>query len=171
MIEKNFEQYRFQNKVVLGLGSNKSLYFKGETLEPIEILKQACLHLSKLFLPQTFVQSSVYKTKAMYYENQDDFYNMVVLGDYEGEPENLLKETQKIEAIFGRNRSKEIPNGPRSLDIDIELFYDRIIKTVSLTIPHPKMKERAFVLRPLLEISPESADPISGQFFRELCIF
>lgn len=162
---------KLQGKVVLGLGSNRSFLLDNEILEPLEILKRACLAISKLFRPNSFVQSSVIKTKAMYYENQDDFYNMIVLGDYDEEPEELLKKTQEIEAFFGRDRTKEIPNGPRSLDIDIELFYDRILNTPFLTIPHPRIKERDFVLRPLLEIFPDSADPISGQLFKELHTF
>ena len=73
-------------------------------------------------------------------------------------PENLLKTTQKIEAEFGRDRSKEIRFGPRPLDIDIELFGNDKTDTPNLQIPHPRVKERAFVLVPAIEILDESSD-------------
>ena len=104
----------------------------------------------------------------MYYENQDDFLNMVVCGMYEGEPCELLDKIHRIEANFGRNRQNEIRNGPRTLDIDIELFGKRIINTENLVIPHKKITERQFVLLPLLEILPECAEPISGDLFKDI---
>lgn len=159
--------WRRSQSVVLGLGSNRSFAFEGKNLDPLEILERACQALSHVFQPEHFFYSSVYKTKAMYYENQADFYNMVVIGDYAGDPQSLLKKTQEIERLLGRDRTREIPKGPRSLDIDIVLFYDEIVQSPLLEIPHPRIKERAFVLLPLLELLPESADPISGQLFKE----
>ena len=73
-------------------------------------------------------------------------------------PEELLKITQKIEGEFGRDRSKEIRFGPRSLDIDIELFGNEKIESPELLIPHPRIKERTFVLLPALEILDQSSD-------------
>ena len=67
-------------------------------------------------------------------------------------PHDLLAEIHKIEAKYGRNRKKELRFGPRPLDIDIELFGDMEIDDEALTIPHPRMRERAFVLVPFLEI-------------------
>jgi 2-amino-4-hydroxy-6-hydroxymethyldihydropteridine diphosphokinase len=103
----------------------------------------------------------------MYYENQQDFYNMVVCGFYQNSPEELLKQVNQIEATFGRNREKEIFKGPRTLDIDIELFGNQIVKTENLEIPHKNLKERQFVLIPLLEIFPKYAEPISGAFYSD----
>ena len=68
---------------------------------------------------------------------------------------------------FGRNRAKEIFKGPRTLDIDIELFGNQIVKTENLEIPHKNLKERQFVLIPLLEIFPKYAEPISGAFYSD----
>ena len=141
-------------RVLLGLGSNKG--FQNQT--PLELLSCACLELRRILNEPVF--SSVYRTKAMYVENQDDFYNMTAVGFVADEtsPEKLLKTTQKIEAEFGRDRSKEIRFGPRSLDIDIELFGDEKIDTPDLQIPHPRVKERAFVLVPAIEILDQSSD-------------
>ena len=78
--------------VVLGLGSNSILKREDKEFSPVEILKFACLELEKILEPKTAKFSSIYKTKAMYYENQQDFYNMVVCGYYQNSPEELLKQ-------------------------------------------------------------------------------
>lgn len=151
--------------VALGLGSNRS--FDG--LSCMQILQGAVSELKKLLTGLEF--SGVYKTRAMYYEDQDDFYNMAVLGyaaddvaDDDG-TFKLLDAIHKIEARFGRDRSKEIRNGPRSLDIDIELYGDKTINAENLTVPHPRLKERAFVLVPLVEILAKDADNIKWKGF------
>lgn len=133
-------------EVFLGLGSNKS--FAG--LCPCEILRSACRELSSFVLGLR--TSSVYKTGAMYFENQDDFLNMVACGMYEGSAQDLLEKTGHVESKFGRDREHERRNGPRTLDIDIELFGEQTIKSASLTIPHERLFERRFVLEPLLEL-------------------
>ena len=153
--------------VVLGLGSNSVLKQDKKEFSPVEILTFACSELEKILEPKTAKFSSIYKTKAMYYENQQDFYNMVVCGYYQNSPEELLKQVNQIEAKFGRNREKEIFKGPRTLDIDIELFGNKIVKTENLEIPHKNLKERQFVLIPLLEIFPKYAEPISGAFYSD----
>ena len=141
-------------RVLLGLGSNKSFQNKA----PLELLRCACTELSRILKEPVF--SSVYRTKAMYVEDQDDFYNMTVLGYVDDilSPFELLSYIHEIEAKYGRNREEEIRFGPRSLDIDIELFGDDVINTPDLQIPHIRIKERAFVLIPALEILPESTD-------------
>lgn len=141
-------------RVLLGLGSNKSFQNKA----PLELLGCACTELSRILKEPVF--SSVYRTKAMYVEDQDDFYNMAVLGYVDDilSPFELLSYIHEIEAKYGRNREEEIRFGPRSLDIDIELFGDDVINTPDLQIPHIRIKERAFVLIPALEILPESTD-------------
>lgn len=147
------------NCVVLGLGSNRS--FNG--LNPVELLVKAVSELNKLI--KNLVISSVYCTKPMYVENQEDFYNLVVLGTVSDEfsPHGLLQRIHEIEASLGRDRSKEVRFGPRSIDIDIEFFGDFEINTADLEIPHPRLLERAFVLQPLLEILPETSDKLKGE--------
>lgn len=141
-------------RVLLGLGSNRA--FNDKT--PLEILSCAQQELTRHLVDPSF--SSVYKTKAMYVEDQEDFYNMAALGYVadDSDPFLFLKTINQIEAKYGRDRSKEIRFGPRSLDIDIELFGDESINHPQLQIPHPRMQERAFVLIPALEILTNSAD-------------
>lgn len=150
--------------VVLGIGSNR----EWNKMSSLQLMENACCQL-KVFLSD-FKMSSVYKTKPMYYENQDDFYNMVVLGGVSEDisPQILLEKIHKIEESLGRNRSKEIRNGPRSIDIDIEFFGTMIVNEQDLQIPHPKLKERAFVLVPLLEILDENADFIKRGYLLDL---
>ncbi len=138
--------------VLLGLGSNRS--FNGK--EPVSLLKEACLSLRTILKDIRF--SSIYKSAAMYYLNQEDFYNMAVTGKYEGSAFELLDDIHKIEETYGRDRKKEIRNGPRPIDIDIELFGSMKINSPSLIIPHERMLERAFVLMPAIEILEENAD-------------
>jgi 2-amino-4-hydroxy-6-hydroxymethyldihydropteridine diphosphokinase len=140
--------------VYLGLGSNRALLATENVdkkgLSCIEVLEAACKSLSSVLTKITC--SSVYETKAMYVENQNNFYNMVVSGYFTGTAEELLIETQRIETCYGRNRNLEYRNGPRTLDIDIEYFGQELINTPSLIIPHERILERAFVLIPLLEL-------------------
>ncbi|MCI5523295.1 MAG: 2-amino-4-hydroxy-6-hydroxymethyldihydropteridine diphosphokinase [Treponema sp.] len=138
--------------VVLGLGSNKS--FNGKT--PLENLSLACTTLSG-FIGNLTV-SSVYVTGAMYYENQDDFYNAVAAGWYEGSPLSLLEKIHLAESQLGRDRSNEFRNGPRSIDIDIEVFGRENINLPELIVPHERLLERAFVLVPFLEVLKLNAD-------------
>lgn len=146
-------------RVLFGLGSNKS--FDNKT--PLQLLESACVNLSRYLVKPSF--SSVYKTKAMYVENQNDFFNMCVLGFVADDLSafDLLKITQKIEKEHGRNREKEIRFGSRSLDIDIELFGEEKINHPILQIPHPRVLERMFVLIPSIEVLKDSAD----EFIRE----
>ncbi len=143
--------------VVLGLGSNRRL----DSLSCIDILVRAVSDLSSVLADLTC--SSVYKTRAMYVTDQDDFYNMCVAGRFDTSNDtagaySLLDKIHLIENRYGRNRAKEIRFGPRPLDIDIELFGLHNIDEDDLTVPHPRLEERAFVLVPLLEIFTESSD-------------
>ena len=106
--------------------------------------------------------SSVYKTPAMYVTDQEDFYNAAVVGYVADDTDafDFLKKINQIEAKYGRDRDREIRFGPRSLDIDIELFGDEHIDSPTLQIPHIRMEERAFVLIPSIEVLKYSADEI-----------
>ncbi|MCR5189422.1 MAG: 2-amino-4-hydroxy-6-hydroxymethyldihydropteridine diphosphokinase [Treponema sp.] len=143
-------------RVLLGLGSNKT--YEGHS--SLELLSFARKELALIMNNCSF--SSVYRTKAMYVEDQDDFYNMAALGYVEDStnPFEFLKKINEIEAKYGRDRDKEVRFGPRSLDIDIELFGDEKISDPVLQIPHIRIEERAFVLVPALEILNNSADEL-----------
>jgi len=112
------------------------------------------------------VVSSIYETEPVGFTDQPPFFNLVCWGKTWLDPENLLKYTKEIEAAVGRKPS--FRNGPRLIDVDI-LFYDDLhIEQEDLSIPHPRLRERAFVLIPLAEIAPGIIDPVSGKTAREL---
>lgn len=118
--------------------------------------------------------SSIYETEPIGYDEQDDFYNAVVLVESSLDPHEMLGACLGIEAGFGRIR--QIKNGPRILDIDLIFAEDKVIESENLTCPHPRYSERRFVLEPLLELFPNgeffgnnflrSAETIDGQFVR-----
>lgn len=145
--------------IVLGLGSNKSY----NNFSPLDLLKKAVNMLSEFISDLEY--SSVYKTAAMYHENQEDFYNMVVSGKFSGSPRDLLNKIHEVENKLGRNRESEFRNGPRSMDIDIELFSNFNVNEEDLIIPHERLYERAFVLVPLLEIFSKNAEERNKRLF------
>jgi 2-amino-4-hydroxy-6-hydroxymethyldihydropteridine diphosphokinase len=102
--------------------------------------------------------SSIYETEAWGYKEQPAFLNQALLIETSLEAEKLMEEILKIEMALGRKR--EIPLGPRIIDIDIIYFNNEIINTSNLTIPHPSMADRKFVLMPLTEIAPDYRHPI-----------
>ena len=103
-------------------------------------------------------QSSVYQTAAWGLEDQPAFLNQVLLLKTMLQPHQLLTEILQIEEQLGRKR--EIKYGPRLIDIDILLFDDKLIDTTGLTIPHPQMQNRRFVLEPLAEIAGAIIHPL-----------
>lgn len=94
------------------------------------------------------------------------FLNAVAALETTLDPFELLKILHDVENHFGRTRT--VHWGPRTLDLDLLLFDDRIIATPELTIPHPRMAERKFVLEPLAEIAPDAHDPLSHRTIAEL---
>lgn len=110
--------------------------------------------------------SSIYETEPVGYKEQPLFLNLVCRITTNLNPGGLLRLAKTIESKMGRIPS--FPNSPRLIDIDI-LFYDnKIIKTKDLTIPHPRLPDRAFVLVPLAEIAPELVHPELGKSITEL---
>lgn len=99
---------------------------------------------------------------------QRPFLNGVALLDTALPPEELLRELLKIEARRGRDRS--IKNGPRVLDLDLILHGRTICETRDLTLPHPRYRERGFVLEPAAAVAPDMVDPVTGKTIRELLI-
>jgi 2-amino-4-hydroxy-6-hydroxymethyldihydropteridine diphosphokinase len=110
--------------------------------------------------------SSFYRTAPVGYREQDWFLNCAARVETERSPQELLEFIQRIEAQLGRERT--IPNGPRTIDIDILLFDSVVIDTGGLTIPHPRMHERLFVLAPLCEIAAAVVHPVLGATIGDL---
>ena len=104
--------------------------------------------------------SSLYRTAPIGLKNQPDFINAAVALDTELDSHALLHQLFGIEQRFGRQRS--IPNAPRTLDLDLLLYDDAVSDDSTLTLPHPRMHERAFVLAPLAEIAPGLNSPGKG---------
>ena len=105
-------------------------------------------------------RSSLYRTAPVGHAAQPDFINAVAALDTALAARELLGELQAIEARQGRKRS--FPNAPRTLDLDLLLFGDATIREPGLSVPHPRMHERAFVLEPLVEIASHVQIPGRG---------
>ena len=110
-------------------------------------------------------RSSDYKTPPWGKTDQPAFINACIIIDTGLTPLGLLDEAHEVERAFGRDRHKEERWGPRSLDIDLLTYGEDTIDDPDLTLPHPRLFERAFVLVPLLEIAPNAI--IAGRSLRE----
>ena len=141
--------------IILGLGSNKG--------DSKAILAGAIGKLAS-FLTDVRI-SSLYITKPQEYLDQEDFHNMVIAGGYTDTPVSLLKTIQQIEKAYGRDPGNENPKRPRALHIYIPFFRRPQVRlsVPPLTVPHPAVHQRAFVLIPLLELYPNYTDPVTGE--------
>jgi len=106
-------------------------------------------------------RSSVYETEPVGIEDQPWYLNQVIRGTTRLTPGELLEACKGVERLFGREPTG-VRFGPRTLDVDVLLYGDRVIAEDRLTVPHPRMHERRFVLVPLLEIAHDLADPRDG---------
>lgn len=142
--------------VYLALGSNLG--------DRQENLRAAIASLS----PQMEVKakSHIYETPPWGYENQPKFYNQVIKAETYVPPEPLLKHLKRLEIALGRQAS--FPNGPRLIDLDLLFYDDLILSTSVLTLPHPRLHERGFVLLPLMDIAPGLVHPVLKKSIREL---
>lgn len=145
-------------RVFLGLGSNIG--------HRAANVKRACRLIDQIEGVRLVRTSSLIETKPVGHEDQPDFINGVVEIETTLPPRGLLTEIKRIEHEMGRVETFRY--GPRLIDIDILLFGDRIIDGPGLTIPHPRMHERLFVLGPLAEIAPEAVHPVLRKTILEL---
>lgn len=143
--------------VYLGLGSNLGEREKN-CLEAIRLLKDNGVAVVR--------QSSLIETEPWGMTDQPHFINMAVRAETDLSPEPLLALLMKIETDMGRIR--KVKWGPRIIDLDILFYDDQVIRNSDLTIPHPLMHEREFVLRPLAEIAPDKVHPLLKKTVRKL---
>ncbi len=105
--------------------------------------------------------SSVYESDPVGYEDQPPFLNAALVGTTTASPRALLEAALGAEARAGRRRS--FPNAPRTLDVDVIFYGDRVSREADLVLPHPRWRERGFVLAPLAEIAGSWVDPETGR--------
>lgn len=127
----------------VGIGSNLE--------DPRAQVLRAFDELADLSDTRVTARSSLYRTAPIGHAGQPDFINAVASIDTRLPPQALLRELQALEARHQRKRG--FPNAPRTLDLDLLLYGDERIAMPDLTVPHPRMHERAFVLQPLVEIA------------------
>ncbi|MDY2960190.1 MAG: 2-amino-4-hydroxy-6-hydroxymethyldihydropteridine diphosphokinase [Hornefia sp.] len=144
---------------IIALGSNM-----GDRLDYLnKAKKQISLRVGKIT-----GESKILETKAYGYTEQGDFLNMAISVETKLQPEELLDTLLEIESELGRVRT--IHWGPRTLDLDIIYYGDKIIKTERLKVPHPDLHNREFVLKPVSEICPEFFDPLRKKQVSELLL-
>lgn len=144
------------NTVYLSLGSNI-----GDHVANLNTAVDRLRRVGKVLRVSAF-----YETEPVEFTAQPWFLNCAVELDIEKTPQELMAGILEIEQQMGRSRTQK--KGPRSIDIDILLFGDSIVETKGLTIPHPALHERRFVLQPLAEIAPDVSHPKLKQTIREL---
>lgn len=142
--------------VYLGLGSNLG--------ERVKNLENSLVRIAELARIEK--KSGIYETEPWGLKEQPNFLNQVVRVKTRLTPLELLTALKNIERRIGRKKS--VQYGPRVIDVDILFYDDLIMKTEPLTIPHPFLTQRAFVLVPLNEIAPNHLHPVEGKKIREL---
>jgi len=133
---------------------------------PEATLSQAAERLGSL--GRVTRRSCLYSTEPVGISDQPRFINAAVELETNLPPRALLDGLLAIEQEFGRVRTSEIRNGPRTLDLDVVLYGDAAISEPGLEIPHPRMADRRFVLHPLCDIEPSLIHPLSGLAVKEL---
>jgi 2-amino-4-hydroxy-6-hydroxymethyldihydropteridine diphosphokinase len=145
-------------KAFIALGSNLD--------DPAAHVRQGIADLARLPATRVTRASALYGSPPVGYRDQPDFINAVVEIETGLEPRPLLEALLEIEKRHGRVRG--VRNGPRTLDLDIALYGDCVVREPGLIIPHPRIHERAFVIVPLAEVAPQLVVPGLGPVSRLL---
>jgi 2-amino-4-hydroxy-6-hydroxymethyldihydropteridine diphosphokinase len=143
--------------VHIGIGSNLGDR-KEHCLKAVRLFSEKGIHIRR--------RSSMYETEPWGERNQPRFINMAIEGETRLTPVRLLEVLKMIEDEVGRKETFRW--GPRVIDLDILLYDDLVMDTSELIIPHPRMHEREFVLRPLAEIAPDKIHPVLKKTIRKL---
>ena len=138
-------------RVVIGLGANLG--------DRRATLREAAARIERL--APILARSGLWETAPVGGPEQPDFLNAALLIEWTRAPIELLDELMAIEADLGRVR--EIPNGPRTIDLDVLWIDGLAVNEPRLVVPHPRVHLRAFALAPMLEVAPGATDPRSGQ--------
>jgi len=147
------DEKKAPTKAFIGLGANLG--------DPQAQVRRAFAALAELPRTRLLAASSLYRSAPVGVVAQLDFVNAVAEVETALTARALLEALLAEEKRFGRTR--EFPNAPRTLDLDLLLFGDHVIVEPGLVVPHPRMHERAFVLAPLAEIAPDIAIPGRGR--------
>lgn len=144
-----------KHRVVLGLGAN--LGDRGGTIA------QAIAEIARFPDVTLLAESPLYVTPPAGGPPQPDYWNGAILVLTSNDISLLLKQTLELERSLGRIRPDPIRWGPRTIDIDVLWVEGRVIDEPSLTVPHPRLGERVFALRPLLDVAPDAKDPRTNE--------
>lgn len=144
----------------LGLGSNLG--------DRVGYVQQALIWLADCPGIRVLQSSSLYETEPVGYADQEWFINAVVQIDTTLSPMALLLACQAIEDRLGRVRDAANRNGPRTIDVDILFYDDVVMDTPTLTLPHPRLPQRAYALVPMLEVNADLRHPVLGHTMEAL---
>jgi 2-amino-4-hydroxy-6-hydroxymethyldihydropteridine diphosphokinase len=140
----------------IALGSNLESRFgdrEGNLWEAVERIRE---------LGEVKAVSSSYDTEPVGYLDQPRFLNAALVLETSLEPTELMRALLEVEQAMGRERVGAVAKGPRVIDLDLLLYGQVVMNTTELTLPHPEMLERRFVLEPLAEIAPGMVHPVLG---------
>jgi len=147
---------------LIALGSSVNFPPVGE---PADVVRAALSEIDRR-IGGLIAVSTLYGTKAWPDPRQPSFVNAAAVLDSALDPVALLDALLSIELDFGRHRS--VPNAPRTLDLDVIAVDDQIIEQARLQLPHPRMQDRIFVLRPLCDVAPDWQHPTIGMTTKEM---